>query len=214
MILNLMFLTLFMVVAPIVLGWVFLLAWPVFMVVYVMAYSFFELMQDQLIKKSDQRLRTAEEGWQFLLGQKSFSWGKVGNSLELSCRSREVSTWMKDLGVREPETLWESKTLTHSTAYPDCYDLVTDMLDSKDPQNLNQQYSFAASLMRSGAYFVDQEMNPQEHSLKSHVENAKEHGLRLIARGDLIDPIISNLSIRPWLGALNGYSPIFLIWQK
>ncbi len=214
MISSLMFFIVALVVLPIFIGWLFLLGAPLFFGGYIFIYSVMELLGQRSLLKASQELKIGKDVFKFLSKQNSFSWPHTSTSIEISCKTGEVVGWMKQFGVREPECLYKSKTIGDSVAYPDSYDLVTDILDCADLHQLNDQYYFASKLMRRGAFFIDREIQPKICSLAKHLKDASQWGLFLVERSDLAKSAILPKSQLVSQDGFKGAGPIFLIWQK
>jgi hypothetical protein len=206
------FMILFLI--PIFLGWALLLAWPFLLSVYISLYSILLWAKFNQVEK----LKT-NKAEQFLIHNLLFSqagipWPKIYSSIELSCHTKIVSQWMNQLGVNDSSSRANSHFNEYRVSNPESYDLVTEILNCPQNKNLDKHYKFASQYMHKGAYFVDIEDSPRNHSLQSHLSAAKKSGLFLLERSDLKKNIKERVSRSIWNFTNSNSGAIMLVWCK
>jgi hypothetical protein len=199
---------------PIVLGWVFMIAWPLAAIAGVLittAQSLFSIARQKT--KENEVLKQAFI-FKLLNEQKLIPWSKIYSSMEVSCLSSVVQKWMIGLGIIESSSSHNKSYKRNAISFPGSFDLVTDLLDCNPKTSLDQHYRRASDHVRLGGLFVDLEQTPLSTSLLAHINSAHKFGFKLIERSDRQNYTNHGASHKPWQSQVNTDPTVMLVWCK
>ncbi|MBK9324442.1 MAG: hypothetical protein IPM97_16085 [Bdellovibrionaceae bacterium] len=199
---------------PIYMGWVLMFGWPFVIGGYLAVAYFMKFFSTRNAIKVFASTARRKVIWGELKGRTKIPWPAISSSLELSCRTRDVAAWMTKMGVVEVEGLRDGSDFSSSTAFPNCYDLVTNFLDIKNSRSLDHQYKSASGFLRTGGIFVDCETELKLHSLQEHIDSAKKFGLGLIERSDLESDSRTQVSQNVWTQLTTDGASALMVWCK
>lgn len=203
-----------LIMVPIYLGWMALFSWPLFAASGVGAGMAYLALKDRILVKKTSKFLAREEVLTMVKAQTRIPWKDIYSSMELSCRSNQVSSLMHSLGVKDVDGLKYGSHHFNSTSYPDCYDLVTNLLDKNDSGTMNDQYQKASQFLRKGGIFVDIEDNTSKRSYQDHKSSAEKNGLSLVERSDRALGALKLVSQHEWLASAIPNASVLLVWTK
>lgn len=206
--------TVFLGMLPVYFGYLFLFTWPIWVSSYLGIIALIQGVQSRRKLAILEKDRGTVAVWDLLNRRSKVPWMDISSSIELSCKGQTVRKWMGRLGVLEVDNLKTDRTSTFSNSFPSDYDLVTNIIDDRNPKDLRTLYRQASDYLKKGGIFIDLERSRCGHQIDDHIAAAGLSGLRLSERSDRPVEPNQDMSLGAWLPDLKNLNRIMLVWTK